>query len=344
MSGARTAAVRTAGDDVEAPQGGGGTPEGFAASILAGLAERPKRIEAKWLYDSRGSKLFEAITRLEEYYPTCTETAILRERAAEIAEAVGPGAVLFEPGAGSGAKASILLAAIEAPGAYVPADINAAHLTDALADLRGRHPGLDVRPLAMDFAASMRLPDALGGPVAAFFPGSTIGNFEPGGARDLLRRFRTQAGAASLVIGFDLVKDRAVLEAAYDDRDGVTVAFNLNLLARINRELGAAFDLEAFGHVALFDAEASRIEMHLESLRDQSVTVAGRVVHLAAGERVCTEHSYKFTVPSFEALARDAGWRMDAAWTDPGDLFAVAHLRPVEGGMDEALRGAVQMP
>lgn len=294
----------------------------FEASILGGLSAEPRTIEAKWLYDDRGSALFDAITRLPEYYPTRTELSILRERGAEIAAGLAPGTVLFEPGAGRGDKAAILLAAMERPAAYLPADINVEHLRGALPEALA---ALDVpvRPLAMDFTASMRLPGDLAGPVAAFFPGSTIGNFEPDAARDLLARFRTEAGAERLVIGFDLVKDRETLEAAYDDAAGVTAEFNLNLLARINREIGADLDAGAFRHVADWNAERSRIEMNLESLADQTVRVAGRPFRLAAGERIRTEHSYKHTADGFRALAAEAGWGAGRVWTDPQEWFAV---------------------
>ena len=308
-----------------APAGRGEEPatSGFEASILAGLAAGPPTIEAKWLYDARGSALFDAITRLPEYYPTRTELAILRDHGAEIAAGLPPGAVLFEPGAGTGGKAAILLAAMDRPAAYLPADINVEHLRGALPE----GLGVPVRPLAMDFTASMRLPGDLPGPVAAFFPGSTIGNFEPGPAGELLSRFRTEAGAASLVIGFDFVKDRETLEAAYDDAAGVTAAFNLNLLARINRELGADFDAAAFRHVAPWNAERSRVEMNLESLADQTVQVAGRPFRFRAGERIRTEHSYKHTLDGFRALAAEAGWHGGRVWTDPREWFAVGLFR-----------------
>ena len=301
----------------------------FAASVLDGLSRQPKSLDPKWFYDARGSALFDAICELEEYYPTRTEAAILRQAADEIAPLLGPGAVLFEPGAGSATKTRLLLDALVSPMAYVPADISEEHLNGTAVRLRQDYPGLRVEPAPLDFTAPIALPPTLSSavsdasPITVFFPGSTIGNFTPEAARSLLRRFRTETHARHLLIGVDLIKDEARLVAAYDDRDGVTAAFNLNLLTRINRELGADIDVDAFRHVALFNAGQSRIEMHLESLKEQTAAIAGHRIVFAAGERICTEHSHKYTIESFGGLAASAGWTSRAYWTDPEALFAV---------------------
>ena len=297
----------------------------FAASVLDGLSRQPKSLDPKWFYDARGSALFDAICELEEYYPTRTEAAILRASAHQIAPLIGPGTILFEPGAGSATKTRLLLDALEAPLAYVPADISAEHLNGTVVSLRRDYPGLRVEPAPLDFTAPITLPPVLSdaAPITVFFPGSTIGNFATAAARALMARFRTETHARRLLIGVDLVKDPARLVKAYDDRDGVTAAFNLNLLVRINRELNGDIDIDAFRHVALFNTAASRIEMHLESLKDQTATIAGHRIAFAAGERICTEHSHKYTIDGFGALAGAAGWTAGAHWTDPEALFAV---------------------
>ncbi len=306
-------------------------PDGgdFAASVLEGLSRKPKSLDPKWFYDARGSALFDAICDLEEYYPTRTEAAILRAAAGEIAPLIGPGAILFEPGAGSATKTRLLLDALDAPAAYVPADISSEHLNGTVVRLRQDYPGLRVEPAPLDFTAPIVLPPSLSpagietAPITVFFPGSTIGNFAPDAARSLLRRFRAETHARRLLIGVDLIKDEARLVAAYDDRDGVTAAFNLNLLVRINRELGADIDVDGFRHVAVFNAAHSRIEMHLESLKAQTASVAGQQIAFDAGERICTEHSHKYTIDGFHALAASAGWAGGVHWTDPDRLFAV---------------------
>jgi dimethylhistidine N-methyltransferase len=298
--------------------------EPFARSVLDGLSRRPKRLEPKWFYDAEGSRLFEAITRLPEYYPTRAETAILTEAAEEIAARIGPGAALWEPGAGSLAKARLLLDALR-PDVFAPMDISAEHLDGAAEALRAERPGLTVAPVAADFAEPFAPPPEARAArtLVAFFPGSTIGNLDPEAARALLARFRREAGADWLLIGVDLVKDEARLVAAYDDAQGVTAAFNLNLLARINRELEGTFDLDGFTHVARFDREASRVEMLLESRRAQQPQALGRRFRFAAGERMLTERSYKYRPDAFAALAAEAGWSRRGLWTGREALFAV---------------------
>jgi len=305
----------------------------FAKSLLAGLAKPQKSLEPKFFYDRRGSELFEEITALDAYYPTRTEIGILERSASEIARAIGPGAVLAEPGAGALRKARIVLSALERPAAFAPGDISADHLKDAAAELAGDFPGLAIWPFKVDFDGPFDLPAeaAALGPVTVFFPGSTIGNFEPKAATALLRRFAGLANARKLLVGVDLKKDHNRLVRAYDDPEGVTAAFNLNLLVRANRELGADLDLDAFAHVARYDATQGRIEMHLESRRAQEVTVLGRRFAFRAGETIHTENSYKYDIAEFEAVAGSAGWTPDACWTDAERLFSVQlYTRPAE--------------
>jgi len=297
----------------------------FLQSLITGLKAPQKRLEPKFFYDDAGSALFDEITELEAYYPTRTEIGILQAAAPEIATAIGPGAVLLEPGAGSVAKVSLLLDALEAPAAFAPGDISIDHLTEAATALEGRYPNLPIRPFALDFDHPFDLPADIAalGPVTVFFPGSTIGNFEPARAIGLLQRFAGIANAQHLLIGVDMKKDHGRLVHAYDDPEGVTARFNLNLLVRANRELGADFDLSAFEHLARFNAHDGRIEMHLKSLKDQTVSITGERFTFAAGETIHTENSYKYAVPEFQALAAEAGWNGHHVWTDLEDLFSV---------------------
>lgn len=301
----------------------------FARSVLEGLSETPKRLECKYLYDAAGSALFDRITEAPEYYPTRTELAILDAHLGEIAREIGPGAAVIEPGSGAGVKTRRLLAALDAPAAFAPVEISAAYLRDGVAALRAAFPELAITPIQGDFTTQDAMPEALTGrPRLAFFPGSTIGNFAPEEASALLARFRRDWDADLLLIGFDLIKDAGRLTAAYDDAGGVTAAFNLNLLARINRELGAAFDLDAFAHEARWNAAEARIEMHLVSRRAQTVAVSGRPFAFAEGESIHTENSYKFDAAGFDAIAAPAGWRAARAWSDPEGLFRLALCRP----------------
>ena len=307
-----------------------GPKSGFAQSILAGLAAERKTIESKWLYDAAGSRLFDRITMLEEYYPTRTETGILEVRAAELAAHAPPGSALVELGSGSSVKTRLLLDALPQLGAYVPVDISAEHLDEAARRLDADYPALDVCPVVADFTAEFTLPEIIeNGPKVLFFPGSTLGNFEIESAVALMRRLRTLQKVTAFVIGIDLVKDRQTLLHAYDDGEGVTAAFNLNLLARINRELGADFDPSAFRHKARWNETESRIEMHLVSREKQTVTVAGKTIRFAEGETIHTENSHKFTPDGFRDLALQAGWQLADLWTDPRAHFGVAVLVPV---------------
>ena len=301
----------------------------FHDDVVAGLSLPQKSLSPKYFYDAEGSRLFEAICELAEYYPTRTEIGLLRGAADEIAASLPAGAALVEFGSGASVKTRILLDAAPQLGAYVPVDISRDAL-DAAAQAIGRdYPHLTVAPLAEDFTTALSLPAEIAGrPVVGFFPGSTIGNFTPDEARDFLVRARRLLGeGAQFLVGVDLVKPRGILEAAYDDGAGVTAAFNKNLLTRINRELGADFDLEAFAHRAFWNAEESRIEMHLKSLRDQQVTVAGRVFSFAAGETLHTENSHKFTLEGVASLAQSAGWRLERRWASADPEFAVVLLQ-----------------
>jgi len=299
----------------------------FGRDVIAGLRARPKWLWAKYFYDDRGSELFEQITALPEYYPTRTELGILEHRAAEIARFIPPGAALIEFGSGSTVKARIVLRAAPVA-AYVPVDISAGFLNSEAAQLRRDLPHVRVLPVAADFTKPFELPQSVRSrPHVGFFPGSTIGNFEPSQAAEFLRHAGRLLGpGAHFIVGIDLVKDERVLEAAYDDAAGVTAAFNLNLLRRINRELGADFDVGRFRHKALYNGAQRRIEMHLESQADQNVLVCDRVIAFAAGETIHTESSYKYTVESFQALAATAGWSPAAVWTDPKGYFSLHAL------------------
>jgi dimethylhistidine N-methyltransferase len=301
----------------------------FEADVLAGLRVTPKRIPAKYFYDATGSRLFERITELAEYYPTRTELQILRENAAEIVRTIRDGAALVEFGSGSSNKARILLQATPKIAAYVPVDICGEVIEHDAKNLRADFPRLKVTPVVADFCEVVALPPEA---VAAsarvgFFPGSTIGNFEPHEAALFLRHAaESLRPGASLIVGFDLIKDSETLNAAYNDAQGITAKFNLNLLARINRELGANFRLENFEHHAFYNRERNRIEMHLASLKRQKVKVAGETFDFRAGETIHTENSYKYSADSFCALARGTGWSPIKAWTDRQNRFCIQAL------------------
>jgi dimethylhistidine N-methyltransferase len=299
------------------------------ADVVEGLSKPRKSVPPKHFYDAEGSRLFEAITELAEYYPTRTEIALLRRIVPEIAAHIPDGAALVEFGSGASVKTRIVLDAAPQVAVYAPIDISASALEMAARAIRAGYPGVTVAPLRDDFTNALRLPEETEGrPVVGFFPGSTIGNFTPDEARAFLASARRLLGeGAAFLVGFDIVKDAAVLEAAYDDALGVTAAFNKNLLARVNRELGGDFNLDAFAHRAVWNAARSRIEMHLVSLLDQMVHAAGREFHFAAGETLHTENSYKFTLESFAELAGSAGWRLEQSWVSPDPAFAMVLLR-----------------
>jgi dimethylhistidine N-methyltransferase len=302
---------------------------GFLRDVLRGLARPRKRLPCKFFYDARGSELFDEICRLDEYYPTRSEASVLRRHGGAIADAVGPGAVFIEYGSGNSKKTRLLLDRLHAPAAYVPVDISGEHLARTARRLARDYPGLEVRPVCADFTRPFALPP-LARPAArrvVFFSGSTIGNFPPAEAVRLLRRIARQVGpGGGLLIGVDLKKDVRVLEAAYNDRRGVTAEFNLNLLARINRELGADFDVGQFRHRAVYNARAGRIEMYLDSRAAQAVHVGGESFAFAQGESVCTEFSYKYSPEEFRALAGRAAFAVEHVWTDARGWYSVQFL------------------
>lgn len=300
----------------------------FAASVIEGLSRTRKSLPCRFFYDARGSALFEEITKLPEYYPTRTEIAILEAHAAEMAESVPERAVLVEFGSGSSRKTEILLKHVRDLAAYVPVDVSASALDDAKRRLLERFPALSVRPVVGDFSRPLAFPDDLiKAHKLGFFPGSTIGNFSPAAARRLLGAMRDMLSPEGrLIIGVDLKKDARALVRAYNDQDGVTAAFNLNLLARINRELDGFFALDCFHHEAIYDPREGRIEMHLVSIKDQAASVRGRWFRFLAGETIHTENSYKYTISQFLDLARSAGWLPGRVWRDAGNLFGVHEL------------------
>jgi dimethylhistidine N-methyltransferase len=303
-------------------------PELFRQDVIAGLSQRRKTLPCRWLYDERGSELFEQITRLEEYYPTRVETGILRSNAAEIAGFVGKGATLIEYGAGAGIKTEILIAALEAPRLYVPVDISGDFLDHAVISLRHRFPSIGIWPIVADFTEDFEIPAGI--PVkgrSAFFPGSTIGNLDHADTVSFLRRVRRHVGPkGTAVIGADLTKDVKILRAAYNDKQGVTAEFNLNLLARINRELDGDFRLDRFVHEARWNNANSAIEMHLVSTQAQHVIVDGQSFEFAAGESIHTETSRKYGIKTLSAIVESAGWYIDEMWTDARQSFGVFGL------------------
>jgi dimethylhistidine N-methyltransferase len=304
--------------------------QSFRDAVLNGLGRTPKSIPCKFLYDARGSALFEEICLLPEYYPTRTEVAILEENAAAIAAQIGPHSRLIEFGAGAITKARILLRALDRSAAYVPVDISREHLRDAAVSLTEDFPSLLVVAVCADYTRPFTLP-ALPGPSGkrvGFFPGSTIGNFEPDAAVDFLANYAQVLGrGGEMLIGVDLKKDPAILAAAYNDRAGVTAEFNLNLLERINRELDGDLDIDRFEHVAFYNETKGRIEIYIRSLANQEAWIAGTPVLFAKGELIHTEYSYKYSLPEFRALALRAGFRPVDIWTDPAELFSVHHFR-----------------
>ena len=299
------------------------------SEVLEGLTSDPKRLSPKFFYDQRGSELFEQITELPEYYPTRTEIAIMEQRVDEIAERVGPNASLIEFGSGSSTKTRILLRHLTDLAAYVPVDISGDHLLDTARSLAEDYPDLEILPVAADFTQPFDLPSPRTMPErnVVFFPGSTIGNFAPDKAVELLNVMAAEAkpgGAA--IVGVDLKKDPAILEAAYNDSQGVTAEFNLNVLRRINEELDADFDLSAFEHRAIYNEGAGRIEMNLVSRRHQTVNISGEIIDFRKDESILTECSYKFTCEEFVAMVAQAGFEVETVWTDKDRLFSVQFL------------------
>jgi dimethylhistidine N-methyltransferase len=300
----------------------------FAHDLMRALSTKPHGISPKYFYDEPGSQLFDRICDLPEYYPTRTELGILRDAAADIAAHMGPRAEIVEFGAGSLRKVRLLLDAMDRPARYLPIDISGEHLARSATSLQRAYPGLDVQPVVADYTQRLLLPATLpgAGRRVGFFPGSTIGNFTPDEALHFLRVAGQVLRGGALLMGADLIKDPAVLHAAYNDAQGVTAAFNLNLLARANRELGTRFVLDQFAHSAFYNAPQQRIEMHLVSRRRQKIALGGECYELEEGESLHTENSYKFTIDSLRALAMRAGFRPGPVWTDENRLFSVHWL------------------
>jgi len=306
--------------------------ESFRTEILRGLALPKKTIPCKFFYDERGSRLFDDICEVDEYYPTRTELAILREYTREIAREIGPRPLLIELGSGSGNKTRLVLDYLDDPAAYVPIDIAREHLIASAALLLDAYAdrGLEVLPVCADYTKDFDIPRARRPTqnLVFYFPGSTIGNLSPPEAVKFMSHMRSLArGPCGLLVGADLRKDRAVLEAAYNDRAGVTAAFNLNVLARINRELGGDFALDRFRHRAFYNAQEGRIEMHLVSTHNQTVRVGDVPISFTEGESILTEHSYKFSKENMADIASRGGFRVERVWTDPESLFSVQLLR-----------------
>ena len=300
------------------------------SAALHGLQRTPKTLPSKWFYDTEGSRLFEEITQLPEYYPSRTETLILRAQADKLAKSIPEAGALVELGSGASVKTRLLLDAAPHVKRYVPVDVAEGFLRDASSRLAREYSGLSVQPIVADFTSSVELPSDLSDvPKTVLFPGSTIGNLAQEQAVALLSSVRAWDGIHRFILGADLVKSPDILVPAYDDTAGVTAAFNLNLLRRLNREIGASFDLATFGHEARWNAAKSRIEMHLRSEEDQSVCIADAKIHFKAGETIHTENSRKYTEARLHELAKASGWTIEAFYTDAEAWFAVIVLSPV---------------
>ena len=302
--------------------------ESFLDAVRQGFDRPAKAIPCKFLYDQRGSELFDEICELPEYYPTRTETALLERYAPAIAGLIGPHCQLIEYGSGASTKVRLLLDALETPGSYVAVEISRTHLRQAASSIARDYPALEVIAICADYTAEFPLPPKGAGMRVGFFPGSTIGNFKPAEAQAFLANCaRTLRGGGAMLVGVDLKKNPAVLYAAYNDSLGVTADFSLNLLARINRELGGDFKLQHFRHLAFYNADRGRIEIYIESLKDQQVSIGGSIYPLKGGERIHIEDSCKYSVDEFRALAQSSGFNPAAVWVDPQGLFSLHMLR-----------------
>ena len=311
----------------------------FLSDVIDGMSLQQKRLSCKYFYDARGSALFDEICELDEYYLTRTEQAIMDRFADKMAEQLGEGVMLVEFGSGSSTKTHVLLKHLIKPAAYVPLDISEVHLLKTAAGLREDFPKIEIIPLVADFTADFELPTSELEPshAAVYFPGSTIGNFEPDIAQQLLGNIAEIVGYnGGLLIGIDLQKKPSIIHDAYNDSQGVTAQFNLNILHRINAELDADFDVDQFEHLAIYNEAAGRVEIYLVSQADQIVTIHGQEFEIFAGERIFTEYSHKYTVPGFVKIAAQSGFELHQYWTDPQQLFAVLHLVNEVGDSDES--------
>ena len=301
----------------------------FRDDVLAGLHAPTRAIPSKYFYDQRGSALFDKICELQEYYPTRTEAAIMRRHSRMMAACIGDNSRLVEYGSGSSLKTRILLDQLKQLDTYLPIDISKEHLHATASELAAEYPQHAIRPIVGDFTKPLDLPEASSPDMntCIYFPGSTIGNFTHEEASDLLHAMRDTAGQrGSLLIGFDLLKQKEILEAAYNDRDGITAQFNLNLLSRINRELDAQVNVSNFEHKAIFNEQAGRIEMRLRSRCNQSIRIDDQFFHINESDEILTEYSHKYTVEGFSTMADQAGWSCRALWLDPKKYFAVMYL------------------
>ena len=308
--------------------------ERFLAEVLSGLRKPQKELPSKYFYDERGSHLFERICSLDEYYIPHTEETIMQAHIAEMVEFIGPQVLLIEYGSGDCKKARFLLEHLDDPVAYVPIDISTEQLMRVTKELASDYPALEVLPVCADYSSSFKIPDTTRefNRTVVYFPGSTISNFDPIPAKHFLERVAQVCGrGGTLLIGVDLKKDPAVLHSAYNDRQGVTAAFNLNLLHRINRELGSDFQVDSFKHYAFYNPKEGRIEMHLLSLREQSVHIDNTTINFTLGETIWTESSYKYNLDEFEEIAATAGFRVQHAWTDRQQWFSVQYLVTADG-------------
>jgi dimethylhistidine N-methyltransferase len=303
------------------------TNKNLYADALDGLRQTPKGLSSKWFYDARGSEIFEEITHVPEYYPSRTERAILETHLPRIAAHVPDGTALVELGSGASVKTRMLLDGLPQLASYVPIDISEAFLRATAADLAAAYPALDIVPVVADFMQTVTLPELDDHDVVGFFPGSTIGNLDPEAAVALMARLGAWPGHRTLILGVDLIKAPEVLTAAYDDARGVTARFNLNLLTRLNREAGAEFELDTFRHKSVWNADKARVEMHLESLRDQDVRLGDHVISFTAGETIHTENSHKYSVEGLSQMVAQAGWQVAEVLTDPDTQFAVTILQ-----------------
>lgn len=304
----------------------------FRAEILRGLRKSQKELPSKYLYDEQGSQWFDRITQLEEYYPTRTETTIMENSIHEMVDIIGPNALLIEYGSGSSVKTRTLLDHLNNPAGYVPIDISREHLMASAEQIRSEYPGLEVLPVCADYTLSFDIPESSTPPAkrVVYFPGSTIGNFDPVPAQHFMEEIATVCGpGGALMIGVDLKKVPVVLHNAYNDHEGVTAAFNLNLLERINRELDGDFQIEHFKHYAFYNPLKGRIEMHIISLKEQIVHIDGVSVPFENGESIWTESSYKYNLKEFAELAETAGFEVDHVWTDDREWFSVQYLTAV---------------
>jgi dimethylhistidine N-methyltransferase len=304
-------------------------PSDERAEILAGLHQDQKQLSPKYFYDETGSRLFDEICKLPEYYPTRTELGIMRENIGAMKNLLGRRTSIIEPGSGSSLKARVLLDHVEEPAAYVPVDISREHLMKTAGQLADDYPEVEILPVCADFTRTFDLPEPSITPErnVVFFPGSTIGNFSRDAAVDLLRTMHDVVnGNGALLIGVDLMKPRQLVEPAYNDQAGVTAKFNKNILVRINREHAGEFDIDRFEHDAIYDEANNRIEMRLVSSEDQDIQIAGETIHFSKGEYIVTEHSHKYSVEEFGGMGEEADFTLREVWTDPDELFSVQYL------------------